>query len=114
MRRMAVMVLALGSLALRAQADDTVRLFSPVPAGPVTLQAPARQTADAPPRALGIRPALDLDEPVAQTPAQANNAPWQVAPQATPKAPATTKTAAWQAVTSTPAAPAAASPAAPH
>ena len=113
MRQMAVMILALGSLALRAQADDTVRLFSPVPAGPVTLQAPVRQTADAPPRALGIRPALDLGEPAAQEPAPPGNAPWQVVPQAAPKAAAPAKTAAWQAVTPTAAAPAT-GPAAPH
>lgn len=96
LRAIAIMALALPGFCVRAQADD-VRLFTPVPAGPVGPSEPAPRTADAPPRLLAMRPALDIsgeDQP----PPRPADAPWQVAPQAATKAAAPPATAQWQTV----------------
>ena len=120
MRWIVVMALALNAFAARAgaQTQDGVRLFAPVPPGPIASpnQAPAPQSADAPPRALMIRPALDVDVSAVtdQPPPAQAQAAWQVVPQGPAEQPAPEKSGTWQKVTATSAAPPAASQGAPH
>ncbi len=94
LRRMAVMALALGGLAVPARAQDVIRLFAPVPAGKVVLSPPGARTAYAPPRPLVVhtaplmRGSLQDGEPRRATPAA--NTPWLAAPQIMPDATHTT------------------------
>ena len=90
LRRLTVMVLALGGLSLPVRAEDAIRLFEPVPAGKIVLAPPRERTAYSPPRPLVVRAApairgsLKDGEPAARSTTPAANAPWQVAPQNTP------------------------------
>jgi len=117
LRRLTVMVLALGGLSLPVRAEDAIRLFEPVPAGKVVLAPPRGYTASSPPRALIVRAAplmrgsLKEGEPAARSTAPAANAPWQVAPQtipdiadrmAAPSPPAPSPSDEWQKVTPPP------------
>jgi hypothetical protein len=96
LRRMAVMALALGGLAVPARAEDVIRLFAPVPAGKVVLSPPGGRTAYSPPRPLVVhttplmRGSLKDGEPTSRMATPAANTPWLVAPQTTPEATHTT------------------------